>query len=138
MTNHANTWSAVPTDHLPNPGVSDLAVNPKKPSVMYIATGDPDCIMDPNGPALSCESCLSRGIVKSTDGGQTWTEEAIGNWYDNNGVLKNDFWKFPSNKIIHKLLINPKKPDLLYALFYNFSYETKTYPSYVLVSYEKL
>lgn len=40
-TNGGNTWTTN-TDNLPVLGVSDIAINPDNPSIMYIATGDGD------------------------------------------------------------------------------------------------
>lgn len=49
------------TDLLSNLGVSDLAINPLNPEVMYLATGDRDA-----------GNTYSYGILKTTDGGATW------------------------------------------------------------------
>ena len=42
-------------------GVSDIAIDPQHPDTLYVATGDRDS-----------ERIRSRGIQKSTDGGETW------------------------------------------------------------------
>ncbi|MCP4217633.1 MAG: hypothetical protein GY765_23525 [bacterium] len=54
------TWNTN-TDNLPNLGVSDIAIHPTNPQIMYIACGDRE-----RG------STLSFGIMKSIDGGNTW------------------------------------------------------------------
>lgn len=59
------TWSTN-TDHLPNLGVSSIAIDPVHPDTMYIATGDRDGA-----------DTYSYGILKSTDGGQTWNTTGL-------------------------------------------------------------
>jgi photosystem II stability/assembly factor-like uncharacterized protein/PKD repeat protein len=54
------TWETN-TDLLPNLGVSDLAINPLNPDVMYMATGD-----------RNAGDTYSYGVLKTTDGGITW------------------------------------------------------------------
>lgn len=59
-TDAGATWHTA-TDQLPTLGVSDVAVDPVDPNVMYIGTGDNDA-SDTKGI----------GVLKSTDGGNTW------------------------------------------------------------------
>lgn len=59
-TNGGNSWNTN-TDLLPNLGVSAIAIDPIHPDTMYIATGDRDAA-----------DTYSIGLLKSTDGGQTW------------------------------------------------------------------
>jgi photosystem II stability/assembly factor-like uncharacterized protein len=59
-TDAGQSWTTA-TDNLPNLGVSDVAIHPADSSIMYIATGD-----------KQRGSALSYGVLKSTDGGQTW------------------------------------------------------------------
>jgi photosystem II stability/assembly factor-like uncharacterized protein len=54
------TWTTN-TDRLPNIGVSDILIHPGNSDIMYIATGD-----------KQRGSALSLGVMKSSDGGQTW------------------------------------------------------------------
>lgn len=129
-----SAWSPSSTDALMNMGVSDFAINPKKPAIRYLITGDPDCIMDPNGPAMSSEYCQSRGIVKSIDGGLSWSDSAIGNWYNLQGEIEKDFWKYPSIKIARKLHIDSKCPDILTVIIYTYSYRTKTFDGMIYQS----
>ena len=49
------------TDELTNLGISDLAIDPTNPNIMYLATGDRDGA-----------DTYSYGLLKSTDGGLTW------------------------------------------------------------------
>ncbi|UCH92757.1 MAG: hypothetical protein JSV88_21010, partial [Candidatus Aminicenantes bacterium] len=59
-TDGGSSWSSN-TDHLPNLGVSDIAIDPTNPDIIYISTGDRDHF-----------ATYSYGILKSTDGGATW------------------------------------------------------------------
>ncbi|MCB2212958.1 T9SS type A sorting domain-containing protein [bacterium] len=65
------TWTGgfswVPlTDHLPVLGVSDIVIDHTNPSTLYLATGDADA-----------RDTYSIGILKSTDGGQTWNTTGL-------------------------------------------------------------
>lgn len=64
-TDGGSTWSTN-TDLLPNLGVSDLAINPNNPQIMYLATGDRDA-----------GDTYSYGVLKSTDGGTTWNPTGL-------------------------------------------------------------
>lgn len=59
------TWSTN-TDLLPNLGVSSIAIDPHNPDTMYIATGDRDAA-----------DTYSIGVLKTTDGGQTWNTTGL-------------------------------------------------------------
>lgn len=52
------------TDFLPALGVSDLAIHPDHPEILYMVTGDKD-------GGNTCPT-YSYGILKSTDAGETW------------------------------------------------------------------
>lgn len=54
------------TDELTNIGVSDLAIDPLHPDTMYLATGDRDAA-----------DTYSFGLLKSTDGGLTWSPTGL-------------------------------------------------------------
>lgn len=60
-------FSWVPlTDDLPVLGVSDIVIDPIDPAVVYMATGDADH-----------SDTYSVGVLKSTDGGDTWNETGL-------------------------------------------------------------
>ena len=50
------------TDYLPQIGVSGIAIDPNNSNIIYITTGDDDA-----------RDSYFVGVMKSTDGGQTWT-----------------------------------------------------------------
>ncbi len=73
------------TDLLPNLGVSDIAIDPTNSQIMYLATGDKD-----GGDTYSY------GILKSTDGGQTWNTTGLS--YNISQLIRiSDIYINPSN-----------------------------------------
>lgn len=60
-----NSWSTT-TDQLSSIGVSDIVVDPGDPNIIYIATGDGDA-----------RDTYGIGIVRSTDGGDTWLPTSL-------------------------------------------------------------
>ncbi len=87
-TNRGLSWINL-TDHLPSLGVSDVVVHPTNPDILYMGTGDND---GQNTPCF--------GILKSTDGGNTWTNVFPAS---NNGLY------------FEELLIHPTNPDTIIA-----------------------
>jgi len=82
------TW-ATTSDNLPGIGISDIAINPDNPDIIYIATGDGDAL-----------DTYSIGILKSTNGGNTWNTTGLS-------------YSSTEKRVMRKLLINPLKPDTL-------------------------
>ena len=81
---HGLNWTTS-TDTMPALGVSDVAIHPHNPQIMYWATGDNDG-----------NSSDSYGLLKSVDGGLSWTN-----------VLVPTFGFFEMDEII----IDPRHPD---------------------------
>jgi len=98
-TDGGTTWSTN-TDQLSVIGCSDLAIDPSNPNIMYLATGDGDA-----------SDTHSIGILKSTDGGQTWLPSGL---------------TFGVNQaiVIRRLIINPNNPQILLAAASNGVYRT--------------
>ncbi|MCF6364569.1 MAG: hypothetical protein L3J35_00020 [Bacteroidales bacterium] len=96
-TDFGATWTTN-TDNLPVLGVSDIAIDYTNPDIMYIATGDGD------GGSLyaGLGDTKSIGILKSTNGGATWTNVLSAT--PDQGVL------------IRRLLIHPTNPQILIAV----------------------
>ncbi len=86
-SNGGNDWSTT-TDMLPTLGVSAIVIDPADPLIMYIGTGDRD---GGDAPGM--------GVMKSSDGGETWQ-------LSNNGM---------GNKTVGRLLIDYTNSHLLYA-----------------------
>jgi PKD repeat protein len=85
-----NNWTTA-TDLLPNLGSSDLVIHPQDPNIMYLATGDRD-----GGDTYSF------GVLKSTNGGQSWQAT---------GLVHN-----VANSVrVSDLYMHPDHPDTLIA-----------------------
>ena len=89
-TNAGLSWVPL-TDNQPTLAMGSIAVSKSNPDVIYAGTGDPN---------FSGDAQYGRGIVKSTDGGATWT--LLGP-----GVF--------NRESISKVVIDPTNPDVVYA-----------------------
>ncbi|MBL7965196.1 MAG: T9SS type A sorting domain-containing protein [Flavobacteriales bacterium] len=100
-TNGGTSWTTN-TDDLPVLGVSWIAIHPNDPNTMYIATGDGDAALSLSafGHPFAGDT-KSIGVLKSTNGGSTWTQVLSADQSD--GVL------------IRKILIDPAFPTYVYA-----------------------
>jgi photosystem II stability/assembly factor-like uncharacterized protein len=81
-TDSGENWTPL-TDHLPQIGVSGIAVDPTNSDIIYIATGDDDS-----------DDSYAVGVWKSTDGGTTWNNTGA---LSGNPVSMNDIFVFPEN-----------------------------------------
>ncbi|GIV26966.1 MAG: glycosyl hydrolase [Bacteroidia bacterium] len=95
-----NTWTTT-TDNLGSLGVSDIAIDPTNPNIIYIATGDYDA-----------GDTYSIGVYKSTDGGLTWNPTGL--VYTTN-----------QQRRIGRLLINPLNPTTVFAFTSGGIYRTR-------------
>ncbi|MFH2096044.1 MAG: PKD domain-containing protein, partial [Bacteroidota bacterium] len=89
-TDGGNSWITT-TDHLPAIGISDIAVDPANPDILYLATGDGDA-----------SDTYSIGILKSVDGGLTWDTTG-------SGIDIHDYYTF------RRILINPDSTNIIIA-----------------------
>lgn len=90
-TNGGNTWSTN-TDNLsilPSLGVSDIAINPNNTDIIYIATGD-----------YSGYDSNSSGIMKSTDGGDTWATTGMN-------------YELYNYRFLGRVLVDPEDPNVI-------------------------
>ncbi|MCX6283363.1 MAG: hypothetical protein NTW31_03895, partial [Bacteroidetes bacterium] len=101
--NYGKTWENF-DNQLSNPvlGVSDIAIDPNNPLIMYIATGDGDggSLSAFNGTTSGDNKSI--GILKSPDGGLTWSTTGLN-------------WKVSNNLLIRRLIMNPLKSSVLLA-----------------------
>ncbi len=81
------TWSSN-TDDLASLGVSSIVINPNNTNIMYMGTGDRDAGDAPG-----------RGVFKSTDGGQSWTQS-------NSGM---------GNREVSHMIMHPTNPSYILA-----------------------
>jgi len=98
-TNGGTSWSTV-TDQLGDLATSDVAINPLKPSVMYLATGDGDGI-NSIYPTVS-----TIGVLKSSDGGNTWVATGLSYTLANSG---------PAYATINEIFVNPSDTSIVVA-----------------------
>ncbi|MBK7232282.1 MAG: T9SS type A sorting domain-containing protein [Saprospiraceae bacterium] len=101
-TNNGQSWSTN-TDYLPVIGVSDIAIDPTNPDIIYIATGDGDLASGPNADFDGGGDTKSIGVLKSTNGGQTWFYTGL-------------TWTVSERKTIRRLWMNPNDPRTLVAV----------------------
>ncbi len=94
-TDGGMSWNTFPFTEFLSIGISDIAVSPSNPNIVYVATGDADGSLSPN-------VCYSIGILKTTDGGNTWAVTGFKN-------------QIADGVIINKLLVHPSNPDTVYA-----------------------
>ncbi len=89
-TDGGQSWTAM-TEDLASLGVADIAIDPANSQIIYIATGDCDH-----------HSTYSIGVLKSTDGGNTW---------NNTGLT----FDIVDNLKLCRILINPQNTNIIYA-----------------------
>lgn len=143
-TNGGQQWIEVPIAGYPIFGVSDIAVSPQDDKIIYIATGDANGSV---AGTITGFPSFSFGVLKSTNGGQTWTatgfasttdrQQVIGRlWVDprdartvvaatSNGIRRTTdggaTWQFVSGTIhMRDLVQHPTNPNVLYAASFNF------------------
>jgi len=89
-TNNGSTWTTN-TDQLASLGVADIAIVPTNTNVMYLATGD-----------IDAGDTKSIGVLKSTDGGNTWNATGLS-------------WTTNQQRRIGKLLAHPTNANDIVA-----------------------
>lgn len=98
-TNGGSSWSTK-TDKLADLATSDVAIDYTNTNVMYLATGDGDGI----GGGATTPSTI--GVLKSTDGGNTWNQTSLYYTLQSSG---------PNELTVNELLINPVHHNTVFA-----------------------
>ncbi len=88
------------TDDQPVLGVSAIAIDYTNTDIIYIGTGDKDA-----------NDNYSIGVLKSTDGGNTWNTTGLD-------------WTIYQNRTIAKILMDPLDPNILFAATTDGLYKT--------------
>lgn len=102
-TDGGSTWTAL-TQNMPILGVSDVAIDHNTTTTLYMACGDAD--------AGSLNNVYSVGVMKSLDGGMTWSTTGLN-------------WAFSNARRIGRLIINPDSTNVLLAATSNGIYRTR-------------
>lgn len=100
-TNAGSTWVDY-SSNLPNLSVADIAIHPTGTNTMYIATGDGFGYIGGSG-SVFWGGTYCTGIMKSTDGGTTWTNTPLN-------------YLVSQRQIVNRLIIHPNSPDTLLAV----------------------
>lgn len=79
------------TDRQPSLATGAITLMPGNPDTIFVGTGEPN---------FSCDSYYGVGVLKSTDGGYTWTQLGAAPF---------------ANKSISKIVIHPTLPDTMWA-----------------------
>lgn len=72
------TWTPI-SDFEVSLAIGDIAIDPVNPNIIYVGTGEA------NG---SCDSYYGQGILRSTDGGATWTLLTGGGFFTNEAISR--------------------------------------------------
>ncbi|MEO8209699.1 MAG: hypothetical protein ABI840_03990, partial [bacterium] len=98
----ASAWTLVNTGY-PSSAVSSIAIDSANPNIMYIGTGENyGYQFSQNGLDVRVtRGMYGIGILKTTDGGNTWTKSLD--------------WAYDNKRGVWKVLINPKNSSILYA-----------------------
>lgn len=91
-TDYGASWQVIENTDIMSIGISDIAISPSNPLIMYAVTGDCDAWESFRG--------YSVGLIKSTDGGSTWKTTNISYSLDNNMVMC-------------RVVIHPDDPDMI-------------------------
>ena len=92
-TNLGESWEILQSTDFMSMGVADLAIYPKDPNIMYAAMGDPNVY-------FGARDQYSIGIIKSTDGGDTWNLTSLA-------------YELSDSKLIGRVLVHPENPDIV-------------------------
>lgn len=104
-TDLGKNWKKMQYPQFMSLGVSDIAISPTNPNIIYVTTGDAD------GAGATSVQVNSIGIIKSTDGGQTWFQT---------GLEQN----LSSGRVLARCLVHPENPDIAYVAASDGIYKT--------------
>ncbi|MDZ4745720.1 MAG: T9SS type A sorting domain-containing protein [bacterium] len=97
-----SNWTAVNVPILPTFGVSDIAIAASNSNIIYVATGDANASIP---GVVSNLPGFSYGVIKSVDGGTTWTTTGL-------------TMTAESNNLVARLWVDPRNADIVVAATY--------------------
>jgi autotransporter-associated beta strand protein len=112
-TNGGLNWVPL-TDNLPPLTIGAIAVSPSNPNVIYAGTGEANSFTVNFADYLAPAVFYGKGVLKSTDGGQTWT------------LLGTDHF---TRQVISKVVIDPFDPNTVYISTGSFSLNAAGFPN---------
>lgn len=97
-----NAWTYIPTG-FPVRGVTSIAINPNNHNEIYIGTGETYTYASSVNGLIQrpTRGSVGIGILKTTDGGLTWTQSLN--------------WSYNSLRGVWDFKINPLNPNIVYA-----------------------
>lgn len=101
-TNGGSAWTHVEIPGFPDFGVSDIAIAQSDAKIIYVATGDVDAALPGE---LSGFPGFSYGVIKSTDGGLTWSQTGLA-------------MEPEQNNLVSRLWVDPRNADIVVAATY--------------------
>jgi photosystem II stability/assembly factor-like uncharacterized protein len=87
------SWLPVNVEGFPTFGVSDIAIAASNENVIYVATGDADATLPGE---MSSYPGFTYGVIKSIDGGATWSATGLSMTPEQNNVIAR-LWVDPNN-----------------------------------------
>lgn len=94
-TDGGTSWRPV-ADNAPSLATSHIVFSPSNPSILYAATGEVDTATSEFSPSRSLGTYLGAGLLRSVDGGETWTRIDV---------------DLPVNSILSRVLVHPQDPN---------------------------
>lgn len=92
-TDGGGSWLPINAVGFPTFGVSDIAISESNANIIYVATGDADASFPGE---LSSYPGFTYGVIKSTDGGATWSATGLSMTPDQNNIVAR-LWADPEN-----------------------------------------
>ena len=111
-TDAGTTWRPV-SDTAPSLAISAIVFSQSNPAIVFAATGEADEAKLEGNPSGSLGAYLGSGLLKSTDGGETWTRSDV---------------NLPTNAILSRVLVHPSNSSLVVVgLYYYQAVTANTY-----------
>lgn len=104
-TNNGKNWSKLPFPQFLSLGITDIAISPTNPNILYVSTGDAF------GAGAVSVQVNSIGVVKSTDGGNSFFQTGFGQ-------------ELSHSRILARILVHPMNPDIVYLAASDGVYKT--------------